>query len=110
MSIPNELSTQKVVIKIVGKTLVIPTSATFCYNNAFLEIYAPNFSTKLSFQDIQEITLLDPTHATDQEQLLLQILPKSRIIGSIPKSDQQPPNQEKKVTPKKDIELQSGMI
>lgn len=107
------MNSQKIVIDVIGKTLLVPINATFCYNNGTLEIYSSNFSYKVAIKEIQRINLLDPENATSTDLKLVEKLPPFHTNNVKPVSNIEQGEKDPKSEIKKDktaLDLQSGMI
>ncbi|WP_371804028.1 hypothetical protein [Candidatus Lokiarchaeum ossiferum] len=106
------MNQNKIIIEVIGRTFILPMDAVYSFNNAVLDVYAPNFEYKFNKADIQQISLLDMNTKITTELLML----KKLIDHTIPKTND-PSNQEfkklddsKPKEPKKEVKLTSGMI
>lgn len=103
----------KIVVETRGRTYLFPLSAIYSFNNAQLDVIAPNFKITFERSDIQNIYLLDTENASPIEYAVLQKLPQIGQKHQLKREETRNLSSEKKKeVPEKDkeLELRSGMI
>ncbi len=108
----------KIIIKVIGRTFILPTEAVFSFNNTVLDVNAPNFLHKFNKRDIQDIFLLDPDSENQSDFHLVELL-RHKYLGKDPQElnrttkpfvDRGSKGEGEEKKEKKEVKLTSGMI